>query len=202
MAKCEVCGKEHDGKFGSGRFCTTFCAHSFAGKSVDWNAEKEVRCLRCHKVFKCQKSIRQSTFICTNCRKSIEIQHKLTTSDAKHSKRRQMLKLLHVDVSPYREYDTVYEYDDNNGDQYLYLVKHDSDNKITKRQKVYLYRYLIELELGRKLKRNEVVHHIDGNYFNNDRSNLIVLTISDHVKVHHGSLTIEDVLSEHRYIFH
>ena len=113
-----------------------------------------------------------------------------------------MLKLLHVDISPYREYDTVYEYDDNNGDQYLYLVKHDVNNKITKRQKVYLYRYLIELELGRKLNRNEVVHHIDGNHFNNDRSNLIVLTISDHVKVHHGSLTIEDVLSEHRYIFH
>ncbi len=28
--KCEKCGKEHDGSFGSGRFCSSFCAHSFS----------------------------------------------------------------------------------------------------------------------------------------------------------------------------
>ena len=31
--KCENCGKEHDGSYGSGRFCSKLCAHSFVGKS-------------------------------------------------------------------------------------------------------------------------------------------------------------------------
>ena len=32
MFKCEVCGKEHDGSYGSGRFCCKTCHRSFAGK--------------------------------------------------------------------------------------------------------------------------------------------------------------------------
>lgn len=30
--KCENCGTEHEGTFGSGRFCSKFCAHSNVGK--------------------------------------------------------------------------------------------------------------------------------------------------------------------------
>lgn len=30
---CELCSKEHDGKYGSGRFCTSSCARSFATKT-------------------------------------------------------------------------------------------------------------------------------------------------------------------------
>lgn len=28
--KCETCGKNHDGSYGSGRFCCQACARSFA----------------------------------------------------------------------------------------------------------------------------------------------------------------------------
>ncbi len=38
--------------------------------------------------------------------------------------------------------------------------------------------------IGRKIKTNEVVHHIDGNKLNNKKSNLVVLTRSQHYKVH------------------
>lgn len=31
--KCENCGKEHDGTYGSGRFCNTICSHSFSSKT-------------------------------------------------------------------------------------------------------------------------------------------------------------------------
>ena len=34
MFKCEVCGKEHDGSYGSGRFCCKACHRSFAAKHV------------------------------------------------------------------------------------------------------------------------------------------------------------------------
>lgn len=45
-------------------------------------------------------------------------------------------------------------------------------------------RYLMEVHLGRYLNRDEVVHHIDENYFNNNLDNLQVLTREEHNKLH------------------
>ena len=49
--------------------------------------------------------------------------------------------------------------------------------------KVYMHhkrvsysKWLMEKELGRKLDKNEVVYHIDGDAYNNDLSNLKVIT--------------------------
>ena len=47
-----------------------------------------------------------------------------------------------------------------------------------------LHRKVAEEKIGRKLKSGEEVHHIDGNHFNNDPDNLIVLSKSDHAKIH------------------
>lgn len=46
------------------------------------------------------------------------------------------------------------------------------------------HRAVMEKHLGRKLTRDEVVHHIDGNKFNNDISNLQLLTNSEHARLH------------------
>jgi len=32
MKSCEYCGNEHDGSFGSGRFCSTACSHGFSSR--------------------------------------------------------------------------------------------------------------------------------------------------------------------------
>jgi hypothetical protein len=42
----------------------------------------------------------------------------------------------------------------------------------------------MEQYLGRKLKSNEVVHHIDGDKFNNDLSNLQLMTREEHSRLH------------------
>lgn len=42
----------------------------------------------------------------------------------------------------------------------------------------------MEERLGRKLRRDEVVHHIDGNKTNNDISNLALLTRGGHARLH------------------
>ena len=47
-----------------------------------------------------------------------------------------------------------------------------------------LHRSLAKMKLGRALKENEEVHHIDGNHNNNDLENLMVLTASEHAKIH------------------
>lgn len=46
------------------------------------------------------------------------------------------------------------------------------------------HRYIMEQFLGRKLKSNEIVHHIDGNKRNNNLSNLEILTRSEHARLH------------------
>ena len=46
------------------------------------------------------------------------------------------------------------------------------------------HRFLMEQRIGRKLNRDEVVHHIDGNRTNNDLSNLVVMSRGEHSALH------------------
>lgn len=47
-----------------------------------------------------------------------------------------------------------------------------------------LYRILVEEKLGRELTADEEVHHVDGNHFNNALENLVVLSKSEHARIH------------------
>lgn len=48
----------------------------------------------------------------------------------------------------------------------------------------HMHRVVMEKKLGRALRPGEVVHHIDGNSWNNDPKNLMVTTQSEHVRIH------------------
>lgn len=50
----------------------------------------------------------------------------------------------------------------------------------------YVHRYKMERVLRRKLTTDEIVHHIDGNGLNNHLSNLMVMTVEEHDKLHNG----------------
>lgn len=69
---------------------------------------------------------------------------------------------------------------------YLYAVVHGHPNA-TKNNYVLMHRIVMENHIGRPLNKNEVVHHIDGNKFNNDISNLALMKRSEHSK-EHGNL--------------
>lgn len=47
-----------------------------------------------------------------------------------------------------------------------------------------LHRYIMECHLGRELDSNELIHHKDGNIFNNKIQNLELITRKEHLKTH------------------
>lgn len=64
---------------------------------------------------------------------------------------------------------------------------------------VYEHRIVAEKKLGRYLRSDEVVHHIDGNKTNNSPDNLIVLSNEDHATLHallKSGMSYEDAIRE------
>lgn len=45
-------------------------------------------------------------------------------------------------------------------------------------------KYLIEVSIGRHLKSDEQIHHIDGDFTNNDLNNLKIVKLGDHQRLH------------------
>jgi hypothetical protein len=48
----------------------------------------------------------------------------------------------------------------------------------------HMHRVVMEQHLGRPLLSTEIVHHIDNNKWNNDISNLEVMSQADHIRLH------------------
>ena len=60
-------------------------------------------------------------------------------------------------------------------------------------KRVDTHHHVMEEILGRKLAKDEVVHHLDGNKLNNDPSNLQVMTRAEHSRLHmQGSHNTEE----------
>ena len=59
-------------------------------------------------------------------------------------------------------------------------------------KKVNEHRYVMEKHLGRSLRRDEVVHHKDGDKQNNDIQNLEVLSLSEHSRMHNTDRVVSE----------
>ena len=67
--------------------------------------------------------------------------------------------------------------------KYLYVYMPAHKNAILGGRYVALHRLISEWKVKRKLEKNEVVNHIDGDTFNNHPDNLEVLSPSEHNKL-------------------
>jgi hypothetical protein len=54
------------------------------------------------------------------------------------------------------------------------------------------HRHIVETSVGRKLDRDEVVHHKDGDKTNNSLSNLEIMTLSEHSRMHQIGKLVSD----------
>ena len=66
--KCEKCNKEHDGSYGSGRFCCDKCARSFSSKMVNEKEVKDAICYKCGKEHTIKKRASEKNTLCVECR--------------------------------------------------------------------------------------------------------------------------------------
>src|SRR4051812_22873429 len=51
-------------------------------------------------------------------------------------------------------------------------------------RKIAEHRHVVETREGRRLTRDEVVHHVDADPFNNEPENLVVLSRAEHMRLH------------------
>lgn len=73
---------------------------------------------------------------------------------------------------------------DANGYYVLFMPDHPYSSK---RKTILEHRFVMECKIGRYLKPEECVHHIDGNKSNNDPSNLMLFkNNSEHIKHHYN----------------
>lgn len=64
------------------------------------------------------------------------------------------------------------------------MLKNENGTKYRHFMGDFEHRRIASLKLGRELKSNEVVHHIDGNKKNNKPGNLQVMTRAEHMSLH------------------
>lgn len=66
---CENCGKEHDGTYGSGRFCSKECARSYSSKNTT-GLLKKAKCIDCGKIIYIGKRSLINNCRCDICKKN------------------------------------------------------------------------------------------------------------------------------------
>jgi len=69
MLKCELCNKEHDGTYGSGRFCSQKCSRSFSTKSDNKLDTKHGECSVCGIKMIVNKRTSSKQVKCSKCTK-------------------------------------------------------------------------------------------------------------------------------------
>lgn len=98
----------------------------------------------------------------------------------------------------YSDYKCYGPYTRQDGRQHVILIHHDNTGAIDKRITCSYPKYLVETYIGRTLEPFETIDHIDGNFSNNELSNLRIVPRSLHCKSH---TKVKNIVEKHCNIF-
>ena len=207
--KCENCNKEHDGSYGSGRFCSSRCARSFSTKN-DGQELKEAICPNCACKHLISKRASNKTTLCIKCRLERAkccycgrlARYTLSNGRRCCSKTFQSCPVIRYKnaegvVQAHKEgrcstrhldYTKIWNKGTEKYKHDLIFVK--SDKQIT--SKWVIRKYLLKErsvcceKCGRTKWNGKIItiemHHIDGNKLNNKKSNLLLLCPNCHAQ--------------------
>lgn len=129
-----------------------------------------------------------STWLCDYCGKVFAID---TYRIGKPNKKHFCNKQCHLQWNVVEGHKPVTEWAKKNGhahrkagtglttDGYIWVYLKGRHNN-----QIKLHRYLMEVKLGRKLKAEEIVHHINGDKLDNRIENLEIVTRTEHNQIH------------------
>ena len=186
--KCEYCTKDHNGNYGSGRFCNAACARGFSTKSkrkeISTAVSKKLKGCNTKKHVPAKEAITKICLYCGAPFKTIKEHQKFCSASCERYNNLES-KIWTIDIFKERYGFTP--------DKLLYNIvscgRHvGSYRRVTltcsKRKTVLEHRMVMEHYLQRYLLKKEVVHHIDEDPSNNHITNLKLLSYSDHNKLH------------------
>lgn len=166
IVKCKECEKKFDApKHKHRQFCSNNCHIKFMIRKRDKGKRIWWQCPICKKKFWWIKAEAKRRKYCSPKCQAVGASLRLRGKNRKE-------KVLKREVRIYENSVRIYD----------------------RGRRKLLYRYLMEQKLGRELRTNEHVHHIDMNRNNNDIENLWLYgNPSEHIKGHHS---VEKLVSE------
>ena len=181
---CEYCQKEHDGSYGSGRFCCAFCARGFSTRDKRQKINKKVsETLKLNDYKPWNKGLKGFYFTTDETKLKISRRIKELGINSYNDNIKPLRKKLNKRIiNSQEEFISGKNIIYNSGYKMIYKPDHLRAWKIG-----YVYEHLLIMEkiLGFQLINGESVHHKDSNRLNNNPDNLMCfITIKDHMRYH------------------
>lgn len=181
---CLNCGKKFK-SYGERKYCSKKCSANKMWETREKAKKTKIICLNCKKEFElmsCETRVKLNMvhYCSLKCRDEAR-------KKGKNVKCKNCGKKFYTTRNEYCSKKCSGEYNSKNYKHKLYMENEylvGYEKGYNKKGNYKVHRKIMEDYLGRRLNKNEVVHHIDGNKTNNDINNLQVMTRAEHSKYH------------------